>query len=138
MAEPQKIQPKPTAVSAPYFEACRDGELRLQQCVSCGLHQFYPRIICSHCGADDLRWQAVSGRGRIASYTVVRRGVSAAYDAPYIVVLIDLAEGPRMMSQIVHIDADDARLRIGASVCVEFQAWSEEIDLPVFRLLEEQ
>ncbi len=138
MTEPQKIQPRPTAVSAPYFEGCRQGVLRLQQCAACGRQQFYPRIVCSHCGADDLQWHAASGAGRIASYTVVRRGVSAAYEAPYVVALIDLAEGPRMMSQIVHIDADDARLRIGASVCVEFQAWSEDIDLPVFKLLEEQ
>jgi uncharacterized OB-fold protein len=138
MAEPQKIQPRPTAVSAPYFEGCRAGELRLQLCGACGRYQFYPRIVCSHCGADEVRWQAASGAGRIASFTVVRRGVSAAYEAPYIVALIDLAEGPRMMSQIVHIDAEDARLRIGASVCIEFQAWSDEIDLPVFRLRDSQ
>ena len=71
-------------------------------------------------------------RGTIASYTVVRRGVSADFEAPYVIALIDLAEGPRMMSQIV--DADPDALAVGLSVKVDFAAWSEEITLPVFRL----
>ena len=70
--------------------------------------------------------------GRIASYTVVRRGVSADFEAPYVIALIDLEEGPRMMSQI--IEADPEALAVGLSVTVDFAAWSEEITLPVFRL----
>ena len=135
MAETQKILPRPTAVSEPYWEGCRHGELRLQRCKSCGKSQFYPRILCSHCGAQDLEWHPASGKGRIASYTVVRRGVSAAYEGPYVVALIDLAEGPRMMSQIVEVSGDEVSLEVGAEVSVSFMAWSEEFTAPVFRLV---
>ena len=77
-------------------------------------------------------WEAAGGAGTIASYTVVRRGVSADFEAPYVIALIDLAEGPRMMSQIV--DADPDALAVGLSVKMDFAAWSEDITLPVFRL----
>jgi uncharacterized OB-fold protein len=127
-----RILPRPNALSQPYWDGCREGELRLQQCADCARFQFYPRIICSHCGGADLHWQAASGRGVLASFTVVERGISAAYPAPYVVALVDLDEGPRMMSQIV--DPAPGRLRIGAAVEVAFENWSEDITLPVFRL----
>ncbi len=83
-----------------------------------------------------LQWVDADGSGTVASFTVVRRGISTAYDAPYIVVLIDLSEGPRMMSQLEDVAPDDPRVRVGAQVQVSFKAWSEEINLPVFRLLD--
>ena len=79
--------------------------------------------MCSHCGSRALNWRAVSGKGRIASFTVVRRGVSSAYEAPYVVALIDLQEGPRMMSQIVELNPDTTDLRVGAEVEVSFAVW---------------
>ncbi len=127
-----KLLPRPTDTSAPYWQGCAEGELRLQKCVSCARVQFYPRILCSHCQSRTLDWIVASGQGRIASFTVVRRGVSDAYPAPYIVALIDLAEGPRMMSHIVGADAES--VAVGDDVSVEFARWSEEIAMPVFRI----
>jgi len=74
----------------------------------------------------------VSGKGTIVSYTVVRRAVSEAFTAPYVIALIDLVEGPRMMSQIV--DTEPEALTVGQSVSVAFEAWSDDIKLPVFKL----
>jgi len=74
----------------------------------------------------------VSGKGTIASYTVVRRAVSEAFTAPYVIALIDLVEGPRMMSQIV--DTEPEALAVGQTLSVAFEAWSEDIKLPVFKL----
>ena len=134
MTESNKIQPRPTNVSAPFWEACREDKLRIQQCQSCANFQFYPRIMCSHCGSRSLEWQAVSGQGKIASFTVVRRGVSAAYEGPYVVALIDLDEGPRMMSQILTDNPDGAALRVGAPVTAIFENWSEETKVALFEL----
>ena len=128
----QRTQPPVTELTRPYWEGCSNGELRLQQCSSCGKHQFYPRTICSHCSATDLSWVVAEGRGQIASFTVVRRGISKAYEAPYVVALIDLAEGVRMMSSMVDVDPDT--VCIGDPVTVDFEAWSDELSLPVFRL----
>jgi len=127
------ILPPATALTQPYWDGCNAGELRLQQCRACNRHQFYPRNFCSHCGGRELDWVPASGTGTIASFTVVRRGISKAYPAPYIVALIDLQEGPRMMSNI--IAAEPEQVAVGARVSAEFAQWSETISLPVFKLI---
>jgi uncharacterized OB-fold protein len=131
-----RILPSPTPLSEPYWQGCRDGVLRLQHCTGCGRYQFYPRNLCSHCSGRELAWRDASGRGRVATFTVVRRGVSPAYEAPYIVALIDLAEGPRMMSWLVDTEPED--VVIGAPVTVDFEAWSDDVSMPVFRLEQEE
>lgn len=125
-----RILPPDTALSRPYWEGCRAGELRLQRCSACERFQFYPRIVCSHCGADELQWRPVSGRGTIASFTVVRRGISPAYTAPYVVALIDLVEGPRMMSAVV--GCEHGEICTGAAVAVRFESWGGDTVMPVF------
>ncbi len=127
-----KPAPRPTPTEQPFYDACAAGKLALQRCQHCGHVLFYPRTHCDACQSDQLAWEDASGAGTIASYTVVRRAVSADFEAPYVIALIDLAEGPRMMSQI--IDADPDALAVGLSVKVDFTAWSEDIALPVFRL----
>ena len=131
-----RILPPVTALTEPYWTGCRKRELRLQQCDACGKYQFYPRILCSHCGHDSLSWRRVSGRGRIASFTGVRRPRTDAYPAPTMIALVDLDEGPRMMSSVV--DAEPDSLHIGQAVRVDFAAWSEEISMPVFRIATEE
>ena len=128
--------PRQTLSSQPYWEGCREGELRLQQCDSCDRYQFYPRVICSHCGHDQLIWRVASGRGKIASYTVIHRPVSDAYPAPSVILLVDLEEGPRMMSSLA--SADPQAVHVGAEVIAEFSPWSEDVTLPVFRVLTEE
>ena len=127
-----KPLPRPTPTEQPFYDACARGELFLQHCQHCGHVLFYPRTHCDACHSERLVWQSASGAGVIASYTVVRRGVSADFEAPYVIALVDLVEGPRMMSQIVDVDFD--ALAVGLSVTVDFASWSEEITLPVFRL----
>ena len=127
-----KPVPRPSPTEQPFYDACADGTLVLQRCQSCGHVLFYPRTHCDACQSEQLLWETASGAGTIASYTVVRRGVSLDFEAPYVIALIDLAEGPRMMSQI--IDADLDAVAVGLSVKVDFAAWSEDITLPVFQL----
>ena len=127
-----KPVPRPTPTEQPFYDACAAGKLVLQRCQSCGHALFYPRTHCDTCHNDQLVWEDASGIGTIASYTVVRRGVSDDFEAPYVIALIDLNEGPRMMSQIVGADPDG--LAVGLSVKVDFVAWSDDVILPVFRL----
>lgn len=127
-----KPVPRPTPTEQPFYDACAAGKLVLQRCQSCGHALFYPRTHCDACQNDQLVWEDASGTGTIASYTVVRRGVSDDFEAPYVIALIDLNEGPRMMSQIVGADPDG--LAVGLSVKVDFVAWSDDVILPVFRL----
>lgn len=128
----ERTRPQTSALSDTFYAGCREGRLLLQQCGDCSRWQFYPRMLCSHCGGRDLRWRSASGRGRIATFTVVRHPISAAYEAPYVVALVDLEEGPRMMSHIVGCDPES--VAVGAAVAVHFESWSDTLTMPVFQL----
>ncbi len=128
-----KSLPQPTAETAAYWEGCRKHQLLIQRCTQCGHYQFYPRIICTACMSDGIEWVQASGHGRVLSFTVIHRAVSAAYKAevPYVLALIELDEGPTMMSNVVEIDAES--VAIGLPVEVVFEEWSDEITIPKFR-----
>ena len=132
-------KPEPTIDpdSAPYWEALNAGRLILKSCRGCKKAHFYPRELCPFCHSDDLGWIQASGRGVIYSFTVCRRPAGPAFadELPYVVALIDLAEGPRMMSRIF---GDPSRVAIGSHVEVRFERQSDDLVLPFFELLEQQ
>jgi uncharacterized OB-fold protein len=104
----------------PFFEGARAGELRVQRCRRCGHHQLYARLHCAACGGDALAWTAVPPRGVVYSFTVVRRAPNAAYaaDVPYVIALVDLDAGPRLMGHVV--DCPAAEVAVGMPVAVRF------------------
>lgn len=118
--------------SAGYWARCGEGELTVQQCQACGHRQHYPRVLCTACGSDDLELVAVSGRGVVRSYTIIRRTVSSAFDddVPYVVALIALAEGPCMMANVIGCDVET--VHIGQAVALAFEARGE-LSLPQFQ-----
>lgn len=128
-----KFFPRPTPETAPFWQGCHDHKLLLQRCTACGKHQFYPRLICAHCMSEQLEWIEASGRGKVETYTIVTRAVSEAYaaDAPYVIALIELDEGPTMMSNVIGCDV--GKIKSGMAVEVIFEDWSEEITVPKFR-----
>lgn len=123
--------PTPTAETAPFWAAAREGVLLLQHCAACGRWVFYPRALCPHCWADALEWKAASGRGRIRSFTVVHKPGHPSWRvaAPYVVAVVELDEGPRMLSALVGVDPADVRVFLPVSVrFVSVGEWS----LPFF------
>ena len=99
-----------------YEDNLAKGEFRIQQCKECGDHVFYPRYLCNHCGSSDLKWVDVTGRGTVYSTTVVRRKPERGGD--YNIALIDLEEGPRMMSRVVDVDPDAVTIGMAVSAHV--------------------
>ena len=133
---PARPLPQPTDLTRPYWQAAARGELHMQHCGACGRWQFYPRPFCIHCEADALQWRAVSGLGRIYTYTVNHRAPNAFMKArlPYVVAIVELDEGPRLMANVLGNAVDQAG--IGKRVKVTFEAVSEEVALLQFVLLE--
>lgn len=133
---PSKPLPPVDAESRGYWEACNQGHLVLQRCEACGHVQHYHRMVCTRCGSDRLAHTTATGLGTIRSFTVIRRAVSSAFDAdvPYVVALVELAEGPTMMSNIVESALD--HVRIGTPVELTFERRGETINIPQFRLRE--
>lgn len=136
MTEYNRPLPVPDGDTRPYWEAARQHRLVIQRCAACRQAIFYPRSVCPHCGSDQIDWIEARGRGTIYSYTVVHRAPAGFADlVPYVVALIDLDEGVRLMSNVIGC-APDA-VRVGAPVDVAFDDVTSQMTLPKFRLHEE-
>ena len=127
---PAKPLPKPTAETLPFWQAAAQGKLLFQRCTACSRAQFPPANHCPACGNRTLQWQESAANGSIHSHTTVHRAPTAAFkdDVPYVIALIDLDEGFRMM---MNWRGDDpARARIGDRVRVVFEANASPWPLP--------
>lgn len=131
MSDPLPV-PVPNADSLVYWTAARERRLLIRRCNACRAVHFMPRYLCPQCWSDDLEWVESKGQGRVHSYTVIRRAPSAAFTSrvPYVVGLIDLDEGPRMIANVIGDDALD--VRIGDRVNVTFEDRGDGALLPQF------
>ena len=136
MTDYLKPLPKSDPVTAPFWDSVTRGAMEIQRCDGCATFVFYPRALCPHCGSRALRWTPVSGRGRIYALTIVHRPTNAAFkpDGPYVVALIELEEGCRMMSNIVEAAPDPKTVQIGIPVDIVYDRVTDQVTLPKFRL----
>jgi uncharacterized protein len=124
--------PVPDGDTKPYWDAAREHRLVIQRCQVCQQAIFYPRSVCPRCMSDRIAWIEATGKGTVYSYTVVHRAPAQfAEDAPYVVAVVDLDEGVRLMTNVV--GCAPAEVRIGAEVEVTFDDVTPEISLPKFR-----
>jgi len=129
---PAKAVPEPTPETQPFWDGCARGELMLQRCRDCGKPYFYPRPICPSCGSTDVEWFTASGQATLYSYVINHRparGFEA--DGPYAIAVVELAEGPRMMTNIVGIPNTPEDLVLDMALQVTFEQRGE-ISLPLF------
>jgi uncharacterized OB-fold protein len=135
MAEPYSGPlPKPTPETRPFWDAAKQHRLVIQACDDCGARYFYPRPLCPACLSRRVRWIDASGRARLHTFVINHRpprGFPIA--APYVLGIVELDEGPRMMSVIVGVPADPAGLRCDLPLEVTFEDITAEITLPRFR-----
>lgn len=128
------MRPKPVIDndSRVFWEGVQNHKLILQKCNDCHQYIYYPRIICPHCFSEHLSWLETSGQGEIHSYTVVHKGPPPFKDeTPYVIGIIELKEGVRMMSRIV---GDQNQIEIGKPVLVIYEKIDDEVTLPYFQL----
>jgi uncharacterized OB-fold protein len=118
--------------SRPFWQAAREHRLAIMRCRDCAKHFFYPRALCPSCHSAAVEWVNVSGRGSVYSFTIARRPAGPAFKAevPYIVALVELEEGPRLMTNIVTDDVD--QVRIGQAVKAVFDDVTDEVTLVKF------
>lgn len=118
----------------PFWDATAAGQLLLKRCTDCGTVIWYPRAICPDCHSTATEWFEASGRGRVYSYTVARRGDGAYREAaPFVLAYVELDEGPRLLTNIV--DCDPETVRIDQPVEVVFHDTGEGRALVRFRFL---
>lgn len=124
--------PPISAETRAFWEATTRGELQVTRCRTCEEYTWYPRGFCPHCGGLEVEWVRVTGKGEVYSWSVVRRGGLGDYRGaePYVLAYVELAEGVRMMTNIV--DVDESALAIGLPVEVVFHPTEGEAALPRF------
>jgi uncharacterized protein len=127
------IRPRPsiTQDNSFFFEGARQSTLLIRQCATCGRSQHPPTPMCPAC--NGLTWQPLpmSGRGTVYTFTVTHHPRFPGFQSPFVVALVELDEGPRMVSNLV--DADPSEVSIGMPVEVVFTAVDPELTLPLFR-----
>jgi uncharacterized OB-fold protein len=128
-----KPLPSISDFNRPFWEAAHRHEFRLQRCNACGKFWAPNGPVCPHCFSEDYAWQELSGKGKIASWVVFHKLYHIGFerDVPYNVAFVELAEGPRVISNVVGMKNED--LRIGMPVQVVFEDVNDQISLPKFR-----
>jgi uncharacterized OB-fold protein len=131
--DPHKPVPEVTEVLRPLFDAAREGRLVVQRCKRCGERRFPPREICSGCLGREAEWVTSCGRGTIVSFNVMHQVYHPGFASavPYAVVLVELEDGGRMLTNLMDCPLDG--VRVGLPVEVVFEKRTEEIWLPQFR-----
>ncbi|HET6950204.1 MAG TPA: Zn-ribbon domain-containing OB-fold protein [Acidimicrobiales bacterium] len=119
--------------SRPFWDAAKDGRFLIARCRACGKAHHYPRPFCPTCWSDDLAWEEASGGATLYTYSTVFVNDLAPFRdrLPYVAAVVDLDEGPRVMTNVVGCDPAD--LSIGMRLRVDFQALTDDIAAPVFR-----
>lgn len=133
MTAPAKPLPQISPDMAPFFEAAHRHELVVQRCTGCGALRFPARPICSRCLSREAEWVPASGRGTVFSFAIMHQAMHPGFAAevPYAVVVIELDEGVRLLSNLVDCPTSD--VRIGMPVEVVFDDVTPDVTLPKFR-----
>ncbi len=133
MSDYAKPIPTPSEDSRPYWEAAKNHQLKLQQCRACNAFRFPPAEVCSECTSDAYDWNPVSGKGRVFSFVIYHRAYHPGFqgEIPYVVGVIELDEGPRMLSNVVGCKPEEVRCDMPVEVA--FEDITDEMSLPKFQ-----
>lgn len=129
MAEVVRPYPQPDRDSAPFWEAQKRHELRFRRCNDCGAFRFPMTLLCPSCHSWNFEWVLAAGRGTVYSFTVVHHQTHPAFPVPYVIALVEMEEGPRLIAQMR--TSDETPISIGAPVRVEWEDGPHQA-LPVF------
>jgi uncharacterized OB-fold protein len=119
--------------SRPFWDGAREGKFLIARCGNCGRAHHYPRTFCPFCWSEDVSWETASGKATLYTYSTVYVNDMVPFKEklPYIAAVVDLEEGPRVMTRLVGIETAD--LQIGMPLVVDYEAISEDVTAPVFR-----
>jgi uncharacterized OB-fold protein len=128
--------PQPTPETAPFWDACREHRLEIQRCTACGRFYFPPRPFCPRpeCFSGAVEWVAVSGRATLDTYVINHRPAPGFEEkAPYAIAVVQLEEGPKLMTNIAGIENTPENLVLDMPLEVDFEDVDGDITLYTFR-----
>ena len=133
--EYEKPVPKPNADNKAFWDGCEKHQLRFQKCQGCGLVRWPPSFVCSNCYSQDTELITASGKGKVYTFAVYRQAYHPAFenDLPYVTAVIQLEEGPFLLSNIVGCSPESVECDM--PVEVTWEDITEEFSLPKFKPL---
>ena len=125
--------PSPDLETQPFWDGCKEGRFLIRHCNACGEDHFYPRPFCPTCWSDDVAWKEASGRATLYTFSIVHQNDLPPFGerVPYVAAIVDLEEGPRVMTNIEGVDHD--ALRIGMPLVVDYKPISDDVTIAIFR-----
>ena len=134
MAAASKPLPKPTPDTQPFWDAVKRHQLLLPKCKACGQLHYFPRPFCPYCFSWDLDWIQCSGNGKLYSYVINHRPAPGfEEETPYVIAVVELDEGPRMLSNLIDIEPTPEAVQVDMPVEILFQDVNEELSMFKFR-----
>jgi uncharacterized OB-fold protein len=136
-ATSKKPVPVADELTTPFWQAAKERRLLIQRCGACGYYNHPPRPFCDACSAQDLRFEPVSGRGTVYTFTVMHQRDVAGFqdEAPFINLVVELAEQPKLLMVSNLPLAQRPRVTIGAPVEVDFEDRGDGLVVPQFRIV---
>jgi hypothetical protein len=127
-----RFTPSPEGLNAEFYAHLASGTLRLQRCEDCATWRHPARVLCGRCGSARWQWTEASGRGTVYTWTITHQALVPPFagDEPYAVVVVELAEGPRLVTAVRGIEP--AALRLGLPVTVRIARVSDAVGLHYF------
>ncbi|HEY1828412.1 MAG TPA: Zn-ribbon domain-containing OB-fold protein [Acidimicrobiales bacterium] len=124
--------PTPEGDTIEFWEAAKNERLLIKHCTSCGKFSYYPRPFCPHCWSEQVEWHEASGEGTLYTWSVIYNNDQPIFRdrVPYVAAIVDLAEGPRMVTNV--IDCPFEELSIGMPLKVTYMPISDDYTIPVF------
>ena len=124
-----------TPEAQPYWDGLKENKLMLPKCDDCGKPFFYPRVLCPNCHSRNISWMQASGRGKLYSFQIAYRSLNRAFKVklPCVMAMIELEEGPRVMSNLINIEPDPTVVKCDMPVEVVFEKQNDDITLALFQ-----
>jgi uncharacterized OB-fold protein len=125
--------PAPDLETKPFWDGCKEGRFLIRHCNACGADHYYPRPFCPTCWSDDVEWKEASGRATLYTYSVVHVNDLPPFGerVPYVAAIVELEEGPRVMTNVEGVEHD--ALQIGMPLVVDYKPISDDITIAIFR-----
>ena len=131
-------RPIPTPITPeakPYWDGLKQGKLMLPKCSDCGHTFFYPRVICPKCSSRSIGWIQSSGKGKLFSFGIAHQTFNRAYKVPppFVLAMIELAEGPRMVSNLINVTPDPKVVKCDMPVEIVYTKLTDDVTIPLFQ-----
>jgi uncharacterized OB-fold protein len=128
---PQPITPE----ARPYWDGLKQERLMLPKCGDCGHVFWYPRVLCPRCHSRQIAWVQSSGQGSLYAFEIAHQSFNRAMKIPrpYVLAMIQLTEGPRMLSNLINVEPDPSAVKIGMPVEVVFTKLTDDVTIPLFQ-----